>query len=346
MLLRITLLSLLILTLLTVLASTLGQSSMGQIAFISSRQGQYHLYLMDAERLLTYRLSQQPVASCCPSWSPDGKQISFQARNGIDNDVMILDIDSGQTRQITQGHGPNLTRVVWSPDEQHILLAPLQGINRPIYLMTPQGEGRRAVTLATYTSFTPAWTPDGQRITFVMYDGLQSDIKMIDADCLSRAEGCAANMRPFVANPTNDLWPVWSPDGHYLAYSTDHNGALQIHRIQAGGQDEQQLTHEFADHWMPIWSPDSQHIAYLFEQPGNTEIYVMAADGSQPRQLTHNALRETAIAWSPDGQRILFEVELRASTELFTVDVATGAERRLTNNRFIDSWAVWRPLPR
>ena len=98
--------------------------------------------------------------------------------------------------------------------------------------------------------------------------------------------------------------PTWSPDGRYIAYSSDRGGKFDIWVQQVSGGDPIQITKGPGHHWQPDWSPDGKYIAYRSEE-GDGGIYVVPALGG--------AGLERKIApfgyypqWSPDSLQVLF----------------------------------------
>jgi len=62
--------------------------------------------------------------------------------------------------------------------------------------------------------------------------------------------------------------PTWSPDGRYLAYSSDKGGTTNIWMQQISGGDPVEVTKGPGPNWQPNWSPDGRFIAYRSEAGG------------------------------------------------------------------------------
>ena len=97
---------------------------------------------------------------------------------------------------------------------------------------------------------------------------------------------------------------TWSPDGRYLAYSSDRGGKFDIWVQQVSGGDPIQITKGPGQNWEPDWSPDGKNIAYRSEE-GDGGIYIVPALGG--------AGLERKIApfgyyprWSPNSLQVLF----------------------------------------
>ena len=97
---------------------------------------------------------------------------------------------------------------------------------------------------------------------------------------------------------------TWSPDGRFIAYSSDRGGKFDIWVQQVSGGDPVQITKGPGQNWQPDWSPDGKYIAYRSED-GEGGLYIVPALGG--------AGLERKIAsfgfyprWSPDSSQILF----------------------------------------
>jgi Tol biopolymer transport system component len=96
--------------------------------------------------------------------------------------------------------------------------------------------------------------------------------------------------------------PTWSPDGRFIAYSSDQGGNFDVWVQPLGGGRPVQVTTHPAHDWQPAWSPDGNSLAFRSERDGGG-IFVVPALGGRERQLTAFGFRPE---WSPDGSRILF----------------------------------------
>ncbi len=81
-----------------------------------------------------------------------------------------------------------------------------------------------------------------------------------------------------------DKWPVWSPDGQYIAFASTRGSAESygtyifndIYVMEAGGSSVRQVTRfPNSDEGAPSWSPDGQRLAFTSDRDGNLEIYVI-----------------------------------------------------------------------
>jgi Tol biopolymer transport system component/DNA-binding winged helix-turn-helix (wHTH) protein len=98
---------------------------------------------------------------------------------------------------------------------------------------------------------------------------------------------------------------TWSPDGRFIAYSSDRGGKFDIWIQQVSGGDPIQITKGPGHHWQPDWSPDGKYIAYRSEE-GEGGIYITPALGGAGLQRKITSFGYFP-RWSPDSSRILFQ---------------------------------------
>jgi len=105
------------------------------------------------------------------------------------------------------------------------------------------------------------------------------------------------------SSPGLDIFPSLSPDGSFIAYSSDQNGNYEIYvkPLTPGGR-EIQLTSDGGGNFEPAWSPDGKLIAYYSQKRGG--IWLIPALGGSAHQLTDFG---SWPAWSRDGSRIAFQ---------------------------------------
>lgn len=142
---------------------------------------------------------------------------------------------------------------------------------------------------------------------------------------------------------------TWSPDGRFIAYSSDRGGKFDIWVQQVSGGDPIQITKRPGQNIQPAWSPDGKDIAYRSEQ-GDGAIYVIPALGG--------AGLERKIApfgyfpqWSPDSSQVLFRTHFTAIgySNRFYVARLDGSRPRevlgewISQKQFWATSAAWHP---
>jgi len=138
---------------------------------------------------------------------------------------------------------------------------------------------------------------------------------------------------------------TWSPDGRYIAYSSDRGGKFEIWVQQLSGGDPVQITTGSANNWQPDWSPDGKYIAYRTEG-GDGGLYIVPALGGTGLQRKIASFGYYP-RWSPDGSRVLFQtIGFGLSCEFFVVglngDPPRPVQSELTGQMSTIS-AAWHP---
>ena len=283
-----------------------------RIAFVSNRDGNWEIYVIDIDGQNTRRLTNNPDNDYAPSWSPDGKRIAFVSdRDGhfIGNmstsEIYVMDADGGNPQNLTNNPSNDLSPS-WSPDGKRIAFASVRrdkdgNLRRyDIYVMDADGKNQQRLTDNPHGDQYPSWSPDGKRIVFSSRReghfenrfGITYDIYVMDAD--------GKNQQRLTNNRQNDWFPSWSPDGKYIAFASDRKGGLQnfdIYVVDADGKNQQRLTNNHVYDWSPSWSPDGERIAFTSERDGNAETYVMDADGKNQQNLTNHPHGDGNPAW-------------------------------------------------
>lgn len=142
----------------------------GQIAWFSDANGQYELMLAEQDGLSAPSSISLGVSKMVwnPSWSPDGKFISF-----VDDDVRIrvVDLAAGTVKTIDEG-GTNLERrgltPQWSPDSKWITYAKTGANNfRRVMVWSVDTNESTAMTDPLADAFAPSWDRDGRHLYFL-----------------------------------------------------------------------------------------------------------------------------------------------------------------------------------
>ena len=98
---------------------------------------------------------------------------------------------------------------------------------------------------------------------------------------------------------------TWSPDGHFIAYSSNRGGKFDIWVQQVSGGDPLQITKGRGQNWQPDWSPNGKFIAYRSED-GEGGLFIVPTLGGAGLERKVSPFGYYP-RWSPDGAQILFE---------------------------------------
>ena len=122
---------------------------------------------------------------------------------------------------------------------------------------------------------------------------------------------------------------TWSPDGRFIAYSSNRGGKFDIWVQQVSGGDPVQITKGPGHNWQPDWSPDGKYVAYRSED-GEGGLFVIPALGGAglARRISSFGFYPR---WSPDSSRILFRTYFTwmVTDTFYVVDLDGSAPRKV-----------------
>jgi DNA-binding winged helix-turn-helix (wHTH) protein len=140
----------------------------------------------------------------------------------------------------------------------------------------------------------------------------------------------------------------WSPDGRFLAYSSDRGGKFDIWVQQVSGGDPVLITKGPGHNWQPDWSHDGRYIAYRSENDEGG-LYIVPALGGAGLERKISSFGYYP-RWSPDNSQIMFRAypTWMVSDGTYVLDVDRGTSHRVLadfgdgRNIFVIS-AAWHP---
>ena len=186
-----------------------------------------------------------------PQFSPDGQTLALLRRDSKDKpQVWLMNAAGGEAWQLTHASA-GVTEYVWAPDSGSIAFISDVDPDQPPPDHNPQKDPRvKVARRIRYRVDTIGWRGDAHRHLFVIGAGGGDARQVTDGDW-------------------DDAYPVWSPDGTRIAFTS-------------GRRDDRD-----------IWG------AFL------SEAYVVAAAGGDAQLWSGGLYSVGALAWSPDGNRLV-----------------------------------------
>ena len=136
-----------------------------RIAFFSNVDGNFELYIVNADGTDLTNLTNNPANDSRPSWSPDGKRLVFVSDRDDGENIYILDLSSGTVTRLTTGYyTDNLPH--WSPDSKTILFESNRAGIKGLFTVPTSGGTPTPVLTPPQGDDSPAWAANGQFIVF------------------------------------------------------------------------------------------------------------------------------------------------------------------------------------
>ena len=251
--------------------------------------------------------------------------------------LAIMDQDGANRRYLTNGTDLVLTPR-FSPTSQEVTYMSYGSGEEPrVYLFNIETGQRELVWDHQGMTFSPRFSPDGQKIIMSLQSGGNSNIYTMDLR--SRATTRLTNTAAI------DTAPSYSPDGRQIAFESDRGGSQQIYVMNADGSDQKRISFGEGSYSTPVWSPRGDLIAFTKRAGGRFLIGVIRPDGSGERILTEGYHNE-GPTWAPNGRVLMFFRDVRDSNggpKLWSVDLTGYNERQIDTPSFASDPA-WSPL--
>jgi TolB protein len=293
------------------------------IAFVSSRDGNWEIYVMNADGSNQRNLTQNPSYDGDPTWSPDGERIAFISARTGKAEVFVMNADGSNLTRLTDDPEAVWSSLSWAPDGRHIVgirhafVSPNTLLLKAASLQLIGVDGSNRLLFGEARDFLDQvrWSPDGQHIALL---GSQYGTDVLMTLSVNDGKPITVSRSGAQRIPTFD----WSPDGQQLAYfavSTHRTGSYddQLRVVGWDGSGERTILEIEKSlsilYNSLVWSPDGKQIAFFSAHEGYPQIYLINQDGSDLRRLTDfvdsdpsvDYLRLThqqELAWSPDGK--------------------------------------------
>ena len=203
-----------------------------------------------------------------PRLSPSGRLLAVSVGNSRTNsDIWIYDLSRGVGTRLTFNPAPDWAPV-WSPDGSRIAFASSRTGYADIYIKAANGAGTARVLLGGKGDDIPlSWSPDGRYLAYGRFDAKKGghDIWMLPM---------FGDRKPFAfrQGPFDEYEAVFSPNGKWLAYSSDESGRYEVYVVPfpEGGGKWQVSTNGGRQ---PEWRHDGKELFYM---AGDNELTAVA----------------------------------------------------------------------
>jgi hypothetical protein len=288
-------------------------SSANKIAFVSDRDGNLEIYVMDADGGGQIRLTENPGEDHSPAWSPDGTRLTFVSTRDGNAEIYVMNNDgTGQTR-LTQNSATDLNPA-WHVDGARLGFVSDRDGNDEIYLMNADGTNQVNLTNNIGEDSSFSFSPDG---TMIAFSSSRED-SQFDIYVGSVGQGDGRRLTTAVGDDINPSW------AQQIVFESNRDDNDEIYSMGANGGGQTRLTNNTEVDMDPAQAGDGQ-IVFSSSRDGNLEIYVANAIGGGIARLTTNNFSDVQPALKP-GTVIPPPPAAGTPTIQFSVDNFAAAE--------------------
>ena len=275
------------------------------IAYTVSRpNGGSDLWLIEPDGNGRRQLFACEQAACNgPTWSPDGQRIIYERRTFLAPGsppgpprLWWLNVATGETTAVFQdsqwlGSGPR-----FSADGQWISYASPQTQEIQAYNLTTG----QSTVIVSRTGEPASWSPQGSYllVTQLEFEGDSFAVNIVNTDVVNQT---IVNISG--DDEVNDGWPIWSPDGQWIAFTRKvprTPEGKQVWIVRPDGREATNLTQNPDIHFgPPTWSPDGRYLTfqgYSLRRPDQPIVWLLDVETQEKTQLTTPGIKPS---WLP-----------------------------------------------
>lgn len=248
----------------------------GTIVFVANLNGNWDLFLLEGGSTSSIQLTHTPLDERAPAFSPDGQQIAYSTSDGA---LWRLSLSTKESQRLSLPPG-HYHHPAWSSDGASIMYASSfrseagEDADLGIYSLTEN----TALPLLTQPGSQEHLSLSPIAREFLYTTSLRTlltgrGVQVIQQ--LWQASLETGTLVELVSSTASLTHPAWSPDGQWIAFSSDREGTPDLWLMPAHGGPLTQLTHDPGAELHPTWSPDGQTLAYISRDAGGSRLKVL-----------------------------------------------------------------------
>jgi serine/threonine-protein kinase len=222
-----------------------------------------------------------------PRLSPDGNRLALTDAESGSSDIRVYDVRTGETHRLP-GTNEDHSGFAWLPNAHALIFGGRGGM---AWSNPDSAEAPRSLTRGAFVQAPWSYSSRAARLAYGEMTGATGfDLWTVGVSTSSHGVELGTP-EPFLRTGAFEVYPAFSPDGRWIAYSSNESGAYQIY-VRRFPDDGRAIRVSQRGGRVPIWSPNGREL--LFE---TDEQRVMVASY---RVVNGAFVAESARAWSRD----------------------------------------------
>jgi tricorn protease len=163
------------------------------------------------------------------------------------------------------------------------------------------------ILLVSSAGLAQTSAPEGPTRLLRQPDIHGDQVVFVYAGDLWSASAKGGSARRLTAHPGDELYPKFSPDGKWIAFTGQYDGNNDVFVIPSTGGEPIRLTFHPSNDMVLGWSPDGRVLFRSNRQsdlPDFDRLFLIPPGGGVPEML--NLPRASLVSFSPDGRRLAF----------------------------------------
>jgi Tol biopolymer transport system component len=232
-----------------------------------------------------------------PSISPDGKAVIFERGPAL----WLRDLDRGTDRILTSGnemHGsPH-----WSQSSDRIVFGLLKnGIADLYQKRQPTLSSPEELLVTSAYSKAPMQVLNGFLVYQEFNPKTKRDIWVVPVDA-----SATGKPQPFLQTPADELFPQLSPDGRWMAYTSDISGQREVWvRAFPGADREAQISADGGE--QPLWRGDGKEL-FFEARDGKLNVVAVNTQGGMFTAGPPRPLFDMNLVQTENGAQFQYDV--------------------------------------